>query len=74
MTDASILSSSSSEAIVQRRQRKKETWGKVKKRVSFHEDILKTMKLDDDENYADFSMSFLTPNSVQKKDTQKGRY
>lgn len=73
MTDASILSSSSSEAIVQRRQRKKKR-GESKKRVSFHEDILKTMKLDDDESYADFSMSFLTPNSVQKKDTQKGRY
>ena len=71
--DASILSSSSSEAIVQRRQRKKKR-GESKKRVSFHEDILKTMKLDDDENYADFSMSFLTPNSVQKKDVQKGRY
>ncbi|CAL7952396.1 unnamed protein product [Xylocopa violacea] len=73
MTDASILSSSSSEAIVQRRQRKKKR-GESKKRVSFHEDILKTMKLDDDESYADFSMSFLTPNSIQKKDTQKGRY
>ena len=32
------------------------------------------MKLDDDENFADFSMSFLAPNSVQKKDAQKGRY
>lgn len=73
MTDASILSSSSSEALVQRRQRKKKR-GESKKRVSFHEDILKTMKLEDDENYADFSMSFLTPNSVQKKDVQKGRY
>ncbi|XP_076663253.1 pleckstrin homology domain-containing protein pruning defect 1 isoform X2 [Andrena cerasifolii] len=73
MTDASILSSSSSEALVQRRQRKKKR-GESKKRVSFHEDILKTMKLDDDENFADFSMSFLTPNSVQKKDAQKGRY
>nr|XP_034186856.1 LOW QUALITY PROTEIN: pleckstrin homology domain-containing family M member 2 [Osmia lignaria] len=73
MTDASILSSSSSEAIVQRRQRKKKR-GESKKRVSFHEDILKTMKLDDDESFADFSMSFLTPNSVQKKDAQKGRY
>ncbi|XP_076278593.1 pleckstrin homology domain-containing protein pruning defect 1 [Lasioglossum baleicum] len=73
MTDASILSSSSSEALVQRRQRKKKR-GESKKRVSFHEDILKTMKLDDDENYADFSMSFLTPNSVQKKTAQKGRY
>ncbi|XP_043488896.1 pleckstrin homology domain-containing family M member 2 [Polistes fuscatus] len=73
MTDASILSTSSSEAIVQRRQRKKKR-GESKKRVSFHEDILKTMKLDDDESYADFSMSFLTPNSIQKKDAQKGRY
>lgn len=73
MTDAGILSSSSSEAIVQRRQRKKKR-GESKKRVSFHEDILKTMKLDDDENYADFSMSFLRPNSVQRKDAQKGRY
>lgn len=73
MTDASILSSSSSEAIVQRRQRKKKR-GESKKRVSFHEDILKTMKLEDDESYADFSMSFLSPNSVLKRDAQKGRY
>ncbi|XP_031827223.1 pleckstrin homology domain-containing protein pruning defect 1 isoform X2 [Nomia melanderi] len=73
MADASILSSSSSEALVQRRQRKKKR-GESKKRVSFHEDILKTMKLEDDENYADFSMSFLTPSSVQKKNAQKGRY
>lgn len=73
MTDTSILSSSSSEAIVQRRQRKKKR-GESKKRVSFHEDILKTMKLEDDENYADFSMSFLVPSSVLKRDAQKGRY
>lgn len=73
MTDTSILSSSGLEAVVQRRQRKKKR-GEAKKRVSFHEDIFKTMKLDDDENFADFSMSFVPPNSVQKKDTQKGRY
>ncbi|XP_020280133.1 pleckstrin homology domain-containing family M member 2 [Pseudomyrmex gracilis] len=73
MTDTSILSSSSSEAIVQRRQRKKKR-GESKKRVSFHEDILKTMKLEDDEIYADFSMSFLLPSSVLKRDAQKGRY
>jgi len=73
MTDTSILSCSSSEAIVQRRQRKKKR-GESKKRVSFHEDILKTMKLEDDENYADFSMSFLLPSSVLKRDAQKGRY
>ncbi|XP_067213080.1 pleckstrin homology domain-containing family M member 2 isoform X2 [Linepithema humile] len=73
MTDASILSSSSSEAIVQRRQRKKKR-GESKKRVSFHEDILKTMKLEDDETYADFSMSFLLPSSVLRRDAQKGRY
>ncbi|XP_011306068.1 pleckstrin homology domain-containing family M member 2 [Fopius arisanus] len=73
MTDTSILSSSGSEAVVQRRQRKKKR-GETKKRVSFHEDIFKTMKLDDDENFADFSMSFVPPNSVQKKDAQKGRY
>lgn len=73
MTDTSILSSSSSEAIVQRRQRKKKR-GESKKRVSFHEDILKTMKLEDDENFADFSMSFLLPSSVLKRDAQKGRY
>lgn len=73
MTDASILSSSSSEGIVQRRQRKKKR-GESKKRVSFHEDILKTMKLEDDESYADFSMSFLLPSSVLKRDAQKGRY
>ncbi|KAK0166773.1 hypothetical protein PV327_004259 [Microctonus hyperodae] len=73
MTDASILSLSATEAVVQRRQRKKKR-GESKKRVSFHEDIFKTMKLDDDENYADFSMSFIPPNSVQKKDAQRGRY
>lgn len=73
MTDTSILSSSNSEAIVQRRQRKKKR-GESKKRVSFHEDILKTMKLEDDENFADFSMSFLLPSSVLKRDAQKGRY
>lgn len=73
MTDTSILSSSSSEGIVQRRQRKKKR-GESKKRVSFHEDILKTMKLEDDENFADFSMSFLLPSSVLKRDAQKGRY
>lgn len=73
MTDTSILSSSSSEAIVQRRQRKKKR-GESKKRVSFHEDILKTMKLEDDESFADFSMSFLSPNSVLKRDVQRGRY
>lgn len=73
MTEGSILSSSGSEAVVQRRQRKKKR-GEAKKRVSFHEDIFKTMKLDDDENYADFSMSFVPPHSIQKKDTQKGRY
>lgn len=73
MSDTSILSSSSSEAIVQRRQRKKKR-GESKKRVSFHEDILKTMKLEDDENFADFSMSFLLPSSVLKRDAQKGRY
>lgn len=72
MTDASILSSSSSEGIVQRRRKKKR--GESKKRVSFHEDILKTMKLEDDENFTDFSMSFLLPSSVLKRDAQKGRY
>lgn len=73
MTDSSILSSSGSDPVVQRRQRKKKR-SDTKKRVSFHEDILKTMKLEDDENYSDFSMSFMPPNSVQKKDAQKGRY
>ncbi|OXU18099.1 hypothetical protein TSAR_007610 [Trichomalopsis sarcophagae] len=73
MTDTSILSSSGSEALVQRRQRKKKR-GENKKRVSFHEDIFKMMKLDDDENYTDFSMSFAPPNSVPKKDAQRGRY
>ncbi|XP_043283089.1 pleckstrin homology domain-containing family M member 2 [Venturia canescens] len=73
MTDNGILSSSGSVGIVQRRQRKKKR-SETKKRVSFHEDIFKTMKLEDDENYADFSRSFLQPNSVQRKDSQKGRY
>lgn len=73
MVDTGILSSSSSEAVVQRRQRKKKR-GEGKKRVSFHEDIFKMMKLDDEESYTDFSMSFRSPNSVQKKDVQKGRY
>lgn len=73
MTDSSIMSSSGSDTVVQRRQRKKKR-SDTKKRVSFHEDILKTMKLEDDENYSEFSMSFMPPNSVQKKDVQKGRY
>ncbi|XP_024946922.1 uncharacterized protein LOC107273813 isoform X2 [Cephus cinctus] len=74
MTDSSILSCSGSESVVQRRQRKKKR-GESKKRVSFHEDIFKTMKLDDvEENYTEFSMSFLPPNCVAKKDVQKGRY
>lgn len=58
MTDAGILSSSSAESVVQRRQRKKKR-GDSKKRVSFHEDIFKTMKLEDDENFADFAVSFM---------------
>ncbi|XP_012288630.1 pleckstrin homology domain-containing family M member 2 [Orussus abietinus] len=73
MTDTSILSSSGSDAVVQRRQRKKKR-GESKKRVSFHEDIFKTMKLEDDESFADFSISFLHPHSVQRRDAQKGRY
>lgn len=74
-TDTSILSTSSSDAMVQRRQRKKKR-GETKKRVSFHEDIFKMMKLDDDENYVDDSssgMRFAPPNSVPKKDAQRGR-
>lgn len=74
MTETSILSSSGSEAVVQRRQRKKKQRGETKKRVSFHEDIFKTMKLDDDENYADFEASFIHGNSVKKNYAQKGRY
>ncbi|XP_033224094.1 uncharacterized protein LOC117177479 isoform X2 [Belonocnema kinseyi] len=73
MVDTGILSSSSSEAVVQRRQRKKKR-GEGKKRVSFHEDIFKMMKLDDEENDNDFSMSFRSSNSVQKRDVQRGRY
>ncbi|XP_011495840.1 PREDICTED: pleckstrin homology domain-containing family M member 2 [Ceratosolen solmsi marchali] len=73
MTDTSILSSSSSDALVQRRQRKKKR-GENKKRVSFHEDIFKMMKLDDDENYTDYSVSFASANSIPKKTAQKGRY
>ncbi|KAH0549862.1 uncharacterized protein LOC123261517 [Cotesia glomerata] len=73
MTDTSILSSSGIESVVHRRQRKKKR-SETKKRVSFHEDIFKTMKLDDDENFSDFSMSFTPVDSVQKKDAQKGRY
>jgi pleckstrin family protein M 2 len=72
MTDSSILSSSSSDALVQRRQRKKKR-GENKKRVSFHEDIFKMMKLDDDENYVDYSMSFTPASSVPKTTAQKGR-
>lgn len=72
MTDTSILSSSSSDAMVQRRQRKKKR-GENKKRVSFHEDILKMMKLDDDETYTDYVMSVAPPNAALKKDSQKGR-
>lgn len=72
MTDTSILSSSSSDALVQRRRKKKRS--ETKKRVSFHEDIFKMMKLDDDENYVDYTMTYDPPDSVPKKDTQKGRY
>ena len=72
MTDTGILSSSSSEALVQRRQRKKKR-SETKKRVSFHEDIFKMMKLDDDENYTDLSAHCTPDNCVQKKDAQKGR-
>lgn len=73
MVDTSILSTSSSETVVQRRQRKKKR-GEGKKRVSFHEDIFKMMKLDDDENYDDFTMSYRSPYSDEKKDAQQGRY
>ncbi|XP_058801493.1 pleckstrin homology domain-containing family M member 2 isoform X2 [Phymastichus coffea] len=72
MTDTSILSSSSSDALVQRRRKKKRS--ETKKRVSFHEDIFKMMKLDDDENYVDYTMTYDPPDSLPKKDTQKGRY
>ncbi|KAF7994838.1 hypothetical protein HCN44_004310 [Aphidius gifuensis] len=71
MTDKSILTSSGSEAVVQRRQRKKKR-SETKKRVSFHEDIFKTMKLDDDENYCDFSQNY--NNTIKKNYAQKGRY
>lgn len=60
MSDTSILSTSCSESVVHRRQRKKKR-GENKKRVSFHEDIFKTMKLEDDESPTDFSLSFLQP-------------
>ncbi|XP_051161854.1 uncharacterized protein LOC127281914 isoform X2 [Leptopilina boulardi] len=74
MVDTSILSTSSSETVVQRRQRKKKR-GEGKKRVSFHEDIFKMMKLDDDENYEDFSMNYRSPYQNQKKkDVQQERY
>lgn len=72
MTDTSILSSSSSDVLVQRRQRKKKR-GENKKRVSFHEDIFKMMKLDDDENYVDYSRSYVPTSSMMKKNAQQGR-
>ncbi|XP_023246798.1 uncharacterized protein LOC106637564 isoform X2 [Copidosoma floridanum] len=53
MVPSSILSSSSSEVSVQLRQQRKKKRSETKKRVSFHEDIFKMMKLDDDENYVD---------------------
>lgn len=55
----SILSISN-EALAQRRQRKKKR-GENKKRVSFHEDIFKMMKLDDDEDYPTSYASYKKP-------------
>ncbi|XP_043483128.1 pleckstrin homology domain-containing family M member 2 isoform X1 [Leptopilina heterotoma] len=71
MVDTSILSTSTSETVVQRRQRKKKR-GEGKKRVSFHEDIFKMMKLDDDENYEDYGYRSSSYN--KQKDVQPERY
>lgn len=73
VTDSSILSTSSSEAMVQRRHRKKKR-GEPKKRVSFHEDIFKMMKLDDEEDYVDtYSKSYAPINQIKRDAFQKGR-
>ncbi|XP_066593386.1 pleckstrin homology domain-containing family M member 2 [Prorops nasuta] len=70
INDTSILSNSGAEVLVQRRQRKKKR-GESKKRVSFHEDILKTMKLDDEDEYG---MRYLPNKNAQRRTVPNGRY
>ncbi|GLV39247.1 pruning defect 1 [Carabus blaptoides fortunei] len=71
------------EQIVFRRQRKKKSSKSdtPKKRVSFHEDILNSTKIDDIHinhgfitHQPDISMSFFNFDSVRKRDVVKGRY
>lgn len=71
------------EQIVFRRQRKKKSpkSDTPKKRVSFHEDILNSTKIDDIHinhgfitHQPDISMSFFNWDSIRKKDVVKGRY
>ncbi|KAJ8687505.1 hypothetical protein QAD02_023299 [Eretmocerus hayati] len=71
-TSSSILSTSSG-ALVHRRQRKKKK-SESKKRVSFHEDIFKMMKLDDEEDYIDYSRSFVPTSSMIRKGFHTERY
>lgn len=68
------------EQIVFRRQRKKKS-DTPKKRVSFHEDILNSTKIDDIHinhgfitHQPDISMSFFNWDSIRKPDVVKGRY
>jgi hypothetical protein len=44
------------------------------KRVSFHEDLMRTEHESAGESGTEFSVSFLPPNSVIKRDVVKGRY
>lgn len=71
------------EQIVFRRQRKKKSSKSdtPKKRVSFHEDILNSTKIDDIHinhgfitHQPDISMSFFNFDSIRKRDVVKGRY
>ncbi|KAL1497160.1 hypothetical protein ABEB36_008165 [Hypothenemus hampei] len=70
------------EQIVFRRQRKKKTKSDTpKKRVSFHEDILNSMKIDDIHinlgfvtHEPDVSLNFFQRGFIRKPDVVKGRY
>ncbi|XP_014226949.2 pleckstrin homology domain-containing family M member 2 [Trichogramma pretiosum] len=73
VTDTGILSTSSSDSHVQKRHRKKKR-GDVKKRVSFHEDIFKMMKLDDEEDYVDTYSKPCPPLNETEKNTHKVRH
>lgn len=70
-----------SDDIVFRRQRNKKKRNNVPsdattkvKRVSFHEDLIRTENESAGKSGTDFSVSFLPPNCVIKRDVVKGRY